>query len=673
MTPMRTRLLSFVLAALATSAALADIPQADPTKAAPVLPPVAEPAARGTTVPLTATDAAAFLDGLLPSSMAIGDIAGATVAIVKDDALLLTRGYGFADVEKRTPVDPAQTLFRPASISKLFTWTAVMQQVEAGKLDLDHDINEYLDFKIEGYGGEPIKLRHLMTHTAGFEESLLDLLITDINKLKPLGAALKDSIPARIYRPGTVPAYSNYGASLAGYIVSRVAGVPFEQYIEEHIFKPLKMEHSTFRQPVPAALREQLSNSYATASSGKPVPFELGSDSPAGALSAPAPDMARFMMAHLNGGLLPGGDESNRILKPETTELMHSVANRPAPGVDAMAHGFYEQSRNGVHAIAHGGDLTAFHSELVLIPSAKVGLFVSFNSSGKENSVYKLRTALFEAFMDRYFPRQAPPQDEPLADPKVHAAAVAGPYEGSRRAEKNLFSFFYMFGQSAATANADGTIQVGGLTGLDDQEKKFREVAPWLWREVGSEMRLAATHDEQGNVTSLVPDGYGPIIIFQRPPAWRDKRWLQPAIVVAGAVVVLALLIRVVGSLRRRFSRSAAALAAPVADANRGRTLTAMLLCFAFMALAVTVLLMFSSESFWVISSDGRWFVRLLQLSALAGVVGAVIAVIAAVDTWRAPARKLSLSIGRSVLAAACLVWAYVAVAFHFLAIHLQY
>jgi CubicO group peptidase (beta-lactamase class C family) len=673
MTPMRTRLLSFVLAALATSAALADIPQADPTKAAPVLPPVAEPAARGTTVPLTATDAAAFLDGLLPSSMAIGDIAGATVAIVKDDALLLTRGYGFADVEKRTPVDPAQTLFRPASISKLFTWTAVMQQVEAGKLDLDHDINEYLDFKIEGYGGEPIKLRHLMTHTAGFEESLLDLLITDINKLKPLGAALKDSIPARIYRPGTVPAYSNYGASLAGYIVSRVAGVPFEQYIEEHIFKPLKMEHSTFRQPVPAALREQLSSSYATASSGKPVPFELGSDSPAGALSAPAPDMARFMMAHLNGGLLPGGDESNRILKPETTELMHSVANRPAPGVDAMAHGFYEQSRNGVHAIAHGGDLTAFHSELVLIPSAKVGLFVSFNSSGKENSVYKLRTALFEAFMDRYFPRQAPPQDEPLADPKVHAAAVAGPYEGSRRAEKNLFSFFYMFGQSAATANADGTIQVGGLTGLDDQEKKFREVAPWLWREVGSEMRLAATHDEQGNVTSLVPDGYGPIIIFQRPPAWRDKRWLQPAIVVAGAVVVLALLIRVVGSLRRRFSRSAAALAAPVADANRGRTLTAMLLCFAFIALAVTVLLMFSSESFWVISSDGRWFVRLLQLSALAGVVGAVIAVIAAVDTWRAPARKLSLSIGRSVLAAACLVWAYVAVAFHFLAIHLQY
>src|SRR3954447_5464973 len=227
---MSTRLLSLVIAALAMSVALADIPQASPTKAAPVAPAVAEPAAHGAPVPLTATDAAAFLDGLLPSAMAIGDIAGATVAIVKDDSLLLTRGYGFADVEKRIPVSAEQTLFRPASISKLFTWTAVMQQVEAGKLDLDHDINEYLDFKLEGFGGQPIKLRHLMTHTAGFEESLLDLLVTDINKLKPLGDALKDSIPARIYPPGTVPAYSNYGASLAGYIVSRVSGMPFEQY-----------------------------------------------------------------------------------------------------------------------------------------------------------------------------------------------------------------------------------------------------------------------------------------------------------------------------------------------------------------------------------------------------------------------------------------------------------
>ena len=145
---MSIRLLSVVVAALAAAVAFAD-----------------EPAPQRSAVPLTAEDAAAFLDGMLPSSMAIGDVAGATVAIVKDDGVLLTRAYGFADFGKRVPVSAEQTLFRPASISKLFTWTSVMQQVEAGKLDLDHDINEYLDFRIEGYGGQPIKLRHLLTHT----------------------------------------------------------------------------------------------------------------------------------------------------------------------------------------------------------------------------------------------------------------------------------------------------------------------------------------------------------------------------------------------------------------------------------------------------------------------------------------------------------------------------
>jgi CubicO group peptidase (beta-lactamase class C family) len=652
---MSTRLASFIIAAAAVS--IASLARAD-------TPQPATPHA------LTAEDAAAFLDGMLPASMAIGDVAGATVAIVKDDALLLTRAYGLADVEKHIPVSAQDTLFRPASISKLFTWTAVMQQVEAGKLDLDHDINEYLDFRIEGYGGQPIKLRHLMTHTAGFEESLLDLLVDDVSHVKPLGEALKHSIPARIYPPGTVPAYSNYGASLAGYIVSRVSGMPFEQYIEEHIFEPLKMEHSTFRQTLPGSLQEHLSNSY-SAASGKRVPFEYGSDAPAGALSSTAPDMAQFMMAHLNGGLLPGGDDSSRILKPETTELMHSVANRPAPVVDAMALGFYEQGRNGVRVIAHGGDLTAFHSELVLIPAAKVGLFFSFNSSGKDNAVYKVRTAVFEGFMDRYFPRQAPAPVAPPADASQHAAALVGNYEASRRADQNLFSFFYMFGQTPAAVRDDGSLVINGLDALNGEPKRFREVQPWLWQEEHGEQRLAVTRDEHGGIVSLVPDGYGAIIVFQRPPLWRNKAWLVPAVLVAGGIIGLALLIRVIAFLRRRFSRAGAA--AVVADANRGRSLAAILSCAVFIGLCLAVLTMFSSESFWVISSDGRWFVRLVQLSALLAVLGAIVAIIVAVDTWRAPARTLSLSIGRTALAAACLVWAYVAVAFHFLAPRLQY
>jgi CubicO group peptidase (beta-lactamase class C family) len=640
-----------------------------PQTAPPVTLP--EPSPSLVEAQLTAENLAAFLDGMLPSSMAIGDIAGAVVAVVKDDRLLLTRAYGLADVAKRTPVT-ADTLFRPASISKLFTWTAVMQQVEAGKLDLERDIDDYLDFKITGYGGEPIKLRHLMTHTAGFEESLLDLLIDDPSKVKPLQQALKEAIPERIYPPGTVPAYSNYGASLAGYIVQRVSGEPFEEYIERHIFQPLRMNHSTFRQPVPAPLEPFLSNGYHTAS-GAVVPFELGSDTPAGALSASAPDMAQFMMAHLNGGLLPGADETGRILKPATTELMHSVANRPGPSVDAMAYGFYEQSRNGMRVIAHGGDLTAFHSELVLIPAAKVGLFVSFNSVGKANATYKVRTALYEGFMDRYFPRRAP-QTLPPAPPeaKEHARAVAGMYELSRRAQTNLFSFFYVFGQQPATAKDDGTLEVGGLTGLNDERKQFREVSPWLWQEAAGEMRMAAVRDDSGTVRSLVPDGYGPIFVFQPTPAWRNKAWLQPAILFSAAVLGISLLSWLVIAVRRRFVPSTTEATVETRKIRRA-SLAAAVACSLFAVLVGTVLVMFSSESSWIISSAARPFIRLVQLSALLAVLGAIAAVVAAAWSWRTAVERWPKSFGTSLLAAACLVWAYIAIAFHFLSLRLSY
>ena len=120
---------------------------------------------------LTRQDLAAWLDGFMPYAIGRGDIPGAVVVVVKDGEVLLQKGYGYADVAKRTPVDPATTLFRPGSVSKLFTWTAVMQLVEQGKLDLDADINQYLDFKVPPYDGKPVTLRNIMTHTSGIEET----------------------------------------------------------------------------------------------------------------------------------------------------------------------------------------------------------------------------------------------------------------------------------------------------------------------------------------------------------------------------------------------------------------------------------------------------------------------------------------------------------------------
>jgi CubicO group peptidase (beta-lactamase class C family) len=215
---------------------------------------------------ISANDVEAFLDGLVPMQLQREDVAGAVIVVVKDGKVLVSKGYGFADVKKRIPVSPDATLFRPGSISKAFTWTAVMQLVEQGKLNLDRDINDYLDFQVPHTFGCPVTLRNLMTHTAGFEEVIKDLGADRADELPTLQRFIKSHEPHQIYSPGTIPAYSNYGADLAGYIVQRVSGLPFEQYIQQNIFGPLGMTRATFVQPLPDPLKPMMSNGYSVAS-----------------------------------------------------------------------------------------------------------------------------------------------------------------------------------------------------------------------------------------------------------------------------------------------------------------------------------------------------------------------------------------------------------------------
>ena len=153
---------------------------------------------------MTAPDVEAFLDGVMPLQLEREDIAGAVIVVVKDGKILFAKGYGYSDVAKRTPVTPDATLFRPGSISKLFTWTSIMQLVEQKKLDLDRDVNDYLDFKIPATYPQPITLRNIMTHTPGFEEAIKDLFIADAKDLKPLGDYVKAALPERVFPPGTI-------------------------------------------------------------------------------------------------------------------------------------------------------------------------------------------------------------------------------------------------------------------------------------------------------------------------------------------------------------------------------------------------------------------------------------------------------------------------------------
>src|SRR6204780_1715066 len=269
---------------------------------------LANPSSADVSPALTQSDADAWLDGFMPYTLESNDIAGAVVIIVKDGQVLTQRGFGYADVAARKRVDPAATMFRAGSISKLFTWTAVMQLVEQHKIDLDADVNQYLDFKIPPYGSKPITLRNLMTHTPGFEEAFKGG-IRFSGQVPPLDEVLKRMLPERVYAPGTTPAYSNYGAGIASYIVQRISGIPFEEYIERNIFAPLDMSHASFRQPLPAQLEPFMAQGYPKASEAA-KPYELISIPGAGSLAVSAPDMARFMISHLNQGA--------GLMKPET-------------------------------------------------------------------------------------------------------------------------------------------------------------------------------------------------------------------------------------------------------------------------------------------------------------------------------------------------------------------
>jgi CubicO group peptidase (beta-lactamase class C family) len=517
------------------------------TQAPAPLTPVAQtpaptvPVAPAGLAALTKADADAWLDGFMPYALARGDVAGAVVVVVKDGQVVTQRGFGYADVAKRQPVDPEKTLFRPGSTSKLYTWTAVMQQVEAGKLNLDADVNQYLDFKIPAYQGKPITLRNIMTHTAGFEEIIKGLLTFD-KPVPSLGDVLKRRIPERIYEPGTTPAYSNYATALAGYIVERVSGMPFDDYIERNIFGRLGMQYASFRQPLPARLKPYASQGYELGS-GPAKGYELIGMSPAGASAISGGDMAKFMIAHLNNG--------GPLLKPETAKLMHAPQPSAIPAVNTMALGFYEQRINGHRAIAHGGDTVYFHSDLWIFPEDNVGLYVSVNSSGKDGVTRVLRGSLFEEFADRYLPdpKKAAPVELPTA--KEHAKLLVGSWTNSRRIDSNFAKIAGLLGDTKVTLDADGRPVIPGVTAPGGAPRKLIEVEPFVWQDAYGHERLAAQVVD-GKVVRWSFGEVSPFMVWYRTPGALDSAWLMPALLFGICVVFLTALAWPLGWFNRR-------------------------------------------------------------------------------------------------------------------------
>lgn len=594
-----------------------------PTKTSlpPKAPAQSQPsAATKPTAELTPADLGAFLDGVMPLQLQRADIAGAVVAVVKDGKVLFARGYGFADVEAKKPVSPEDTLFRPGSISKLFTWTAVMQLVEQHKLDLDRDVNDYLDFKIPSTFPQPITLRNIMTHTSGFAETAKDLFVKDAGEMKPLGTYLEGHMPNRIFPPGTTPAYSNYATAVAGYIVQRVSGQPFDEYIATNILQPLGMSHTTFDQPLPPSLQPLMSNGYALASD-KAKPYETVQAWPAGSVATSAMDMTHFMIAHLQNGEFNGA----RILRPETAELMHARQFATNPAMNAMALGFYEETRNGHRIIGHGGDTVYFHSDLHLIPDAGVGFFVSYNSAGKGE--ISNRTALFEQFLDRYFPYQIPPATPP-ASAAADAKAVSGLYLVSRRLEGNILEASGMLGELRVSGSPDGKITTDAFKDFSGRKKKFSEIAPLVYREVDGQDKLAFRRDENGRLQMAIDY---PFMVFDRVGWIQSKTFNYLVLGASLGIMILALILWPVnGLLRRHYGKKL-----QLSPRDRWLRILTRVVCAVnvLFVLLLAVVLTSGDGATALNGIDGR--LHGLQALGAIGAIGALVVVYNAAWTWR--------------------------------------
>ena len=482
---------------------------------------------------LTAEDVNAWLDGKLPDALKNGDIPGAVVSVVKDGQVVTTRGYGWADTGasggQPVAVDPQKSLFRVASISKIPTSIAAMQLVEQGKVDLDADISAYLDFEIERRFDEPLTLRNLLTHSAGFEESIR--MAQDETDLE---AYVKTNPPVQVFEPGSTPGYSNYGMALAGYIVQRVSGQPFETYVREHVLEPAGMTSSTYEQPLPKDMAGSLGPGYT--STGEEVPFELMGDFPAGSLTVSAPDFAAFMNAQLS--------RSPKLLREETWEQMWSpglgeerLGNRAKAG--EMGLGYFDLSRHGRRVVGHGGDIVGWHSQFELYPEENTGIFISYNGDGNDSdSSNNLREDLAQGFADRYFPGETV-KASGSKDSAERARQVAGSYVPSRVP-------WASFAAAWVPALFPATIEQTGDGGLKDGKTQYVEVEPWVWRQVDGRSAFAA-QVEDGKVVSL---SQGPALTLI--PMTPVQQMLAP---VFGICLVLLLVVTVawpIGALRRR-------------------------------------------------------------------------------------------------------------------------
>ncbi|WP_160031674.1 serine hydrolase [Paenibacillus sp. An7] len=354
---------------------------------------------------LSPETAQVFLDEFFNSQQALPHYVGASVIIVKDGKVIAEKGYGYSDLEEKSPVDPKKTAFRIASVSKTFTAVAIMQLVEQGKIGLTNDLKTYIPgLEFDNPYDKPVTIENLLTHTTGFEirDPKVEDIHADFDKYISMEDYVQEHMPPVVREPGSSYMYDNFASLLLGLVVQNVSGEPFESYMQKHVFEPLGMQNSGFM--LNDQFKKQLSIAYDAARN----PIDLYALSPApmpqGGMNSTAEDIGKFMIAFLNGGT----DGKNRILNETTVKSMETYRSEVHPLLPDTTYGFESPFQipgagSSSKIITKAGDLIGFSSYLFLIPEQNTGVFLTYNQTGA------LRNLFYPAFISAFFPKYAEP------------------------------------------------------------------------------------------------------------------------------------------------------------------------------------------------------------------------------------------------------------------------
>lgn len=367
---------------------------------------------------LNASAIDSVLRPLIIDRMADRYIAGAAVVVVSADQVIYRAGFGRREVLHEDPVRVDRTIWRLGSITKVLTGIATMQMVDRGLLRLDADVNQFLgEAKVPGSFPQPVTAHHLLTHTAGFDQLGVNRHVRRRDEIQPLGAFLAENL-VRLRAPGELAVYDTYGIVLAGHLVERLSGQPYEEYLRRNVFGPLQMTRGGIA--VAPEHVGDLAVGYEFAGHWEAMPWEYMNTDPASTANATAKDMGNLLIMLLNGGRF----QEREVLSERAVRLMLTRQYGNDPEQPGYGYTFWEDRSFGIPAFSHGGSMTGYGALLYLVPQHQLGVFIAYNQESSE-----LGTAVVSALVKSLFPASAArPALRDTAAANTGAARFAGEY-----------------------------------------------------------------------------------------------------------------------------------------------------------------------------------------------------------------------------------------------------